>query len=97
MNFDFNKTSKNIKVITIKTIKKLKHFFTIKMKSKFESFKKIFKKFISKKNLISKSENIKTKFEKRIRILKSLIKNLYKVFFKNNKARLIKTFNFIKR
>ena len=79
MNFDFNK---DVNVIIIKIIEKLKHFFAIKMKSRFINFEKIFKKFISKKNFISKLKNIKTKFEKKIRILKSLIKNLYKVFSK---------------
>ena len=69
----------------IKTIKKSKHFFAIKMKSRFINFEKIFKEFISKENFISKLKNTKTKFEKRIRALKSLIKNLYKVFSKTIK------------
>ena len=66
MNFDFNKTSKNIKIIIIKIIEKLKHFFVIKMKSRFANFEKIFKKFILKKIFISKSKNTKMKFKKRI-------------------------------
>ena len=82
MNFDFNKTSKIIKIITIKMIEKSKYSFAIKIKSRFVNLKKILKKFILKKNLISKSKHIKTKFEKKIRILKSLIENLYKFFLK---------------
>ena len=66
----------------IKTIEKLKYFFIIKMKSRFINFKEIFEKFFSKKNFISKSKNMRAKFEKKIRILKSLIKNLYKIFSK---------------
>ena len=79
MNFNFNK---NINVITIKTIEKLKHFFIIKMKSRFINLKKKFEKFILKKNFILKLKNIKAKFKKKIRTLKSLIENLYKTFLK---------------
>ena len=90
MNFDFNKTSKKIKIITIKTIEKSKYFFAIKIKLKFANFEKIFKKFILKENLILKLKNIKMKFKKRIRILKSLIKNFYKIFSKMIKHALWK-------
>ena len=85
MNFDFRKMSKNINIITIKTIEKSKHSFIIKIKPKFTNFKEIFEKFVSKKNFISKSKNTKTKFEKRIQILKSLIENLYETFLKTIK------------
>ena len=77
MNFGF---SKDVSVAAIEMIEKSKHLFVIKMKSRFISLKEIFEEFISKKNLISKLENTRAKLEKRIRVLKSLIKNLYKVF-----------------
>ena len=85
MNFDFRKMPKDINIIMIEMIEKSKYSFAIKMKSKFINFEKISKKSVSKKNLISKSKNTKTKFEKKIQILKSLIENLYKKFLKTIK------------
>ena len=55
--------------------------FAIKMKTKSSNPKSIFEKIILK-NLISKSKNEKIKFKKKFQILKSLIKNLYKIFSK---------------
>ena len=64
MYFDFNKTSKNIKIIKIKTIEKFKYSFIIKIKSRFLNFKSIFKEFILKKFFILKLKNKKVKFKK---------------------------------